>query len=692
MLPRLISTSIELLVFHLFGGSGGGKDGFNEARAEVGNFKATWRCIGGIDNDPMCVADFNAIRGARATLMDLFSLQQFIDFHGHEPPSGWREAGPDDLRRAAGGEFPNALFFSAPCKGLSGLLNQKASETLRYQALNSLTERATMLALEAWSDDPADFYLVENVPRIMTRGRVMLDRIIALLRHHGYAWAETKHNCGELGGLAQNRDRFLMLARHRAKVPPFVYMPPKRRVRGVGEVLGRMMMPGDPTAGPMHRMPRLQWKTWVRLAFVEAGSDWRSLNKLNVVDGKLADYGIVPGADYHAGVLGVHRWEDPTGTITGRSTATNGAFNVADPRAIGGHEGRGKYGVTGFDGPAGTVIGASTTGNGAFAVADPRIDGHARSVQNGVRRWDEPAPVVTSSMFVGTGPNSVADPRVGEIGARFNNVFRIVRWDQPSQAVTACGHPTAGGQAVANPRPVPLFNGAFGVVGGDQPAGAVMGESLPSNGPFAVADPRPGYGVAAQQNKLAMTRWEDPARTVTGANQPQRGALSVADPRWRPDGREAYQTGGHYGVVPFDAPTGAVTAAGQHDNGAWSVADPREAGGEASVLPEPGQQLVAVIRALDNTWHRPFTTLELAALQGFYDPEDEPLVMAGTSDSGWRERIGNMVPPPAAQAIASTLAQTILLARLGQTFMLSNTPIWVQPIAMALAVDVGDVQ
>ena len=48
----------------------------------------------------------------------------------------------------------------------------------------------------------------------------------------------------------------------------------------------------------MHRVPSLQWKTWVRLAFVEAGSDWRSLNKLAVQDGFLRDYLIVP-ADHH---------------------------------------------------------------------------------------------------------------------------------------------------------------------------------------------------------------------------------------------------------------------------------------------------------------------------------------------------------------------------------------------------------
>jgi hypothetical protein len=60
-------------------------------------------------------------------------------------------------------------------------------------------------------------------------------------------------------------------------------------------------------------------------------------------------------------------------------------------------------------------------------------------------------------------------------------------------------------------------------------------------------------------------------------------------------------------------PSGAVSAAAGHDNGRWSVADPR--------LPAASAKLVAVIRALDGTWHRPFTTLELAALQSLVDPE-----------------------------------------------------------------------
>lgn len=38
-------------------------------------------------------------------------------FHGQEPPRGWREATPADIRAAAGGACPDVVFTSSPCKG-----------------------------------------------------------------------------------------------------------------------------------------------------------------------------------------------------------------------------------------------------------------------------------------------------------------------------------------------------------------------------------------------------------------------------------------------------------------------------------------------------------------------------------------------------------------------------------------------
>lgn len=49
------------------------------------------------------------------------------------------------------------------------------------------------------------------------------------------------------------------------------------------------------------------------------------------------------------------------------------------------------------------------------------------------------------------------------------------------------------------------------------------------------------------------------------------------------------------------------------------------------------------------------------------------------------------VPPAAAEAIASTMYHTLLLAWSGETFRLSSTPIWVRNVAVALAVAQGGV-
>ena len=153
----------------------------------------------------------------------------------------------------------------------------------------------------------------------------------------------------------------------------------------------------------------------------------------------------------------------------------------------------------------------------------------------------------------------------------------------------------------------------------------------------------------------------------------------MADPRpgMRRERGDHYLTGGHYGVVSWDQPSGADSAAAGHDNGRWSVADPR--------LPAANHKLVAIIRALVGTWHRPFTALELATIQSLIEPE-EYLELDGLSDQAWRERIGNAVPPDAAQAIAEVMGTTLLLAESRETFMLSATPVWVRPVAAALSV------
>ncbi len=546
--------------FHFCCGLGGGAAGFNRARPRVGNVEAHWECLGGIDVDPAGLRDFERLAGVPGTLLDLFTRDQYVRFHGKEPPAGWREATPEDIRRAAGGRRPDAVFISSPCKGASGLLSEKMSLTPKYQALNELTLRCIWLMGEAWADDPVPLIVFENVPRLASRGRHLLDQINSLLGGFGYAVAETTHDCGELGGLAQSRKRFLLVARHVEKVPPFLYEPEKKSLRAVGDILGRMPLPGDiEAAGPMHRVPSLQWRTWVRLALVRAGSDWRSLNELAIEDGHLRDLVIVP--EYRSGYMGVHGWDDTAGTIAGRSGPTNGAFSVADPR----------------------YRQASNWNHGQ---------------QFGVIRWAESAPTIPGQTMPGQGTFSVADPRPN--WNRHSGNYRVIRYGQPAGTIIA---------------------GGKGVQGGQQ---------------------------------------------------------SVADPRILHRGKgDNYLTGGHYGVIGFNQHSGAIAASSRYDSGRFSVADPR--------IPAADERLACIIRSLDGTWHRPFTTLEKAALQSLVEPE-EYLVLDGMSDKDWSERIGNAVPPAAAEAIAGVMGTTLLLAEAGETFMLSNTPIWVRPVAVALSV------
>ncbi|MGK8744118.1 DNA cytosine methyltransferase [Pseudomonas aeruginosa] len=550
----------KLTHFHFCCGLGGGAKGFNRAKPIVGNVQAEWECLGGIDVDPAGLADFSRLAGVPGTLLDLFTRDQYMRFHGKEPPPGWREATPEDVRRAAQGKRPDAVFISSPCKGASGLLSEKMSQTPKYQALNELTLRCIWLMGEAWKDDPVPLIVFENVPRLATRGRHLLDQINSLLSHYGYAVAETTHDCGELGGLAQSRKRFLLVARHVEKVPPFLYEPEKKTLRAVGDILGRMPLPGDiDAAGPMHRVPSLQWKTWVRLALVRAGSDWRSLNELAIEDGHLRDLVIVP--EYRSGYMGVHGWDDTAGTIAGRSGPTNGAFSVADPR---------------------------------YRQAENWNHGQ----QFGVIRWSDSSPTIPGQTMPGQGTFSVADPRPN--WNRHSGNYRVVPFDKPAGTIIA---------------------GGKGVQGGQQ---------------------------------------------------------SVADPRilHRSKG-DNYLTGGHYGVIGFDQHSGAIAASSRYDSGRFSVADPR--------IPAADDRLTCIIRSLDGTWHRPFTTLEKAALQSLVDPEEQ-LVLDGMSDKEWSERIGNAVPPKAAEAIAHVMGTTLLLAAQGETFVLSSMPIWVRPVAVGLSV------
>src|SRR5262245_45623172 len=228
----------------MFCGLGAGALGFLQARARLGPDAARFDSVGGIDVDAEACADFERLTGSTGLRADVSTLT------------------PEALRAAWGNVAPDCVFASPPCKGFSGLLSKQAAQAQKYQDLNRLVLQGIFLILTAWPDDPPATLVLENVPRIQSRGAELLAQVRSLLVGAGYRLHEGTHECGEVGGLAQKRPRYLMVARLERKISSFIYRPPKQRVRGCGEVLGTLPIPlGE--GGPMHGLPKLSWLTWL---------------------------------------------------------------------------------------------------------------------------------------------------------------------------------------------------------------------------------------------------------------------------------------------------------------------------------------------------------------------------------------------------------------------------------------------
>lgn len=585
--------------FHLFCGLGGAALGFKRTAAEYRGMVGRFHCIGGIDVDPAACEDFQNLVGVPATRIDLFTRRDYVAFHGKEPPTDWREATSEEIRAAAQYEYPDVVFLSPPCKGFSGLLPSKKAASEKYQALNRLVVRGLKLTLEAFSDDLPACILLENVPRITTRGSWLLKQVKNLLKNAGYEIHPPKdqdgyHDCGELGGLGQHRKRYLLIARLPEKMTSFIYKPPKRRVKSIGEIIGPLLMPDDPGAGPMHRLPRLKWLTWVRLALIPAGGDWRDLEKLAPEQYRLE---YVPRG---AGSYGVQDWGKPGSTVVGSAYIKgSNPVAVADPRLS-------------------PSIGQSYKGSAGLM---------------GVLDWGQHSKAVTGRAAATSSncPATVADPRLPQCDNRFHNKYQLHSWDEPAATVTGIADIQAGAPSIA--------------------------------------DPRTGFKGCTHTAIYRVVKWDNPAGTVTGAMRPNNGAPSVADPRMNCSPRN-----GTMGVQTWDQPGATVIGAGDIHAGTAAVADPRMPTDNDRPDPPP------VIISLDGTWHRPLTTLELAALQGFpVTLEDgSPMVLSGKSDARWRERIGNAVPPPAAKAIAEQILNALLVSEFNE-WTLGSTGVWVTP-------------
>ena len=579
----------------VFCGVGGGAIGFQRARVQMRGLglSASFRILGGIESDPGTAADFTRLTGAPC-------LNKKVE-----------EITPEELIEFCGGVVPDVVFFSPPCKASSGLLAPELAASPKYQEMAQLALVWLRLMLATWGSR-VRMVLMENVPRIRTRHAPMMAEARRLLDAAGYLLHDEAHNLGEVGGLAQNRDRLLLAARHRS-VKQFLYKPVKRRVRGVGEVLEKLPLPGDPKAGPLHALPELDPITAIRLALIPAGGDWHDLPEKVVLPPELAEnlggkagrrakpserkpfndvwrvvrwgdaVGAVTSGDTpsagvtsvadprvtergHAMHWQVREWETPSCTVTGSTDVQEGAPSIADPRVTGTSAFDNNYVVTGWEEPARTVIGKIQLGSGAGSVADPRLHLNDNAHDNlcKVTGWEDPSGTVTGANRPASGGASIADPRTGEWS--HPHTYGVLPWDGPAHTVTGNDAPGGGPHSVADPRAPEAFNGSLGVTSWDAPSDTVTSREGPTNGRFTVADPR---AVTGNDGVYGVAAWEAPSGAVTTSPSPSSGRFTVADPR----AVEGYDHA--WGVMPWTESAGAITSRDAPSNGRFSVADPR---------------------------------------------------------------------------------------------------------------------
>jgi site-specific DNA-cytosine methylase len=450
-----------------------------------------------------------------------------------------------------------------------------------------------------------------------------------------------------------------------------VELPPEKPLRAVGDVLEPLAWPDDPRAGLMHRSPRLSWANLVRLALI--GIDWKD--------------GRVPKWD----------WRDlpPRGQV------------VPWLRA------RGLWPV-GLDTDAVTELEALLAG----APSQKRNQVYRRQP---VQPWEDTSPTVTGPG--GAGLCGVQDSRVDDIAlthrraGRFSDQYRVQDWESAGKTVTGATDIQTGAPAIADARvlealadkrqgrpgfmQVGLFTGASATVTArtEATAGQSMG---------AVADPRVLECLAEGKTGDNAARWKGrpgyrqvvsareamptiSARTAATSGQ---GPGAVQDERPLEQlGMNCSPRGGYMGVLSWDRPSVTIVCGSSDVLNNPSVADPRTLPPERPVISlelalyllaqgwePPRGALAPAILAPDGTWHRPFTTLELAVLQSLAPTlHGEPLVLAGKSDRRWREHIGNGIPRDAAEAWGRQLLESLLRSALGEGWRMCGGGQWVAP-------------
>lgn len=360
-------------VVHLFAGSGGCTLGFQ---------RAGFRSLGSFDFDVKSCRDLERLTGGPAFCRDLAALQ------------------PAELRELTRGECPDVVVMSPPCKSFSGCMPAARAGEDRYVDMSQLAVRGVFLALEAWAPKLPRLVLLENVPRIQSRGAELLAQVVALLQRYGYTTDQRTHDCGVLGGLAQHRERFLLVARHLTTCTDVLRKPPPQRVRTVGEVLLPLPSPAANHGDEMHRLPLLSPLNWLRLAAIRAGKDWRDLPAAIRLGGEARRAGAYEVLDSDA----------PGKVVRGRHDVWAAPASTADPR-LGCEPRNGHYGVLEADAPSGVILAAHGHDSGRGSVADPRLQHEPRRGTMGVVDPAAPAPTVRACHDVRQAAGAVVDER-----------------------------------------------------------------------------------------------------------------------------------------------------------------------------------------------------------------------------------------------------------------------------------------
>jgi hypothetical protein len=239
-------------------------------------------------------------------------------------------------------------------------------------------------------------------------------------------------------------------------------------------------------------------------------------------------------------------------------------------------------------------------------------------------------------------------------------------------------------EAVRLPQRDGRQNGGFGVEDWQEPSHGVLGHHVVRDARSAIADPR--VACERRDGGHGVKHWGEPSSPIIGHPTIDNFPAQVADPRLvHVDPRLVCEPrSGPFGVESWARPSHAVLGSIDVQAGRGSVADPRvpELVGPPIDV-DDRSPIHLVIRAADGTWHRPMTTLELAALQGFpVRLGDAWLDLDGKSQRAKRERIGNAVPPQAAEAIGLVCKAALQAGRDGG-FRLDAREIWVRRPAEA---------